>query len=206
MRLRRSHPAPLGRADSLYAVGVADRSLLWDGPLRRWHPTQVVVVGFIAVILTGAALLHLPIATDGVEHSFLDRLFTATSAGTVTGLQVVATATLGALVGFVALGSFIEEGRLQPDRGKLLGGSVLVIATRWHEDDLIGKLIAQAMSKVGKEGVITVEENKANTTDLDVVEQEMMTTRRPYARTRLVDAAREAVAARLRAIVKVGRL
>lgn len=93
MRLRRSHPAPLGRADSLYAVGVADRSLLWDGPLRRWHPTQVVVVGFIAVILTGAALLHLPIATDGVEHSFLDRLFTATSAGTVTGLQVVDTAT-----------------------------------------------------------------------------------------------------------------
>ncbi len=37
-------------------------------------------------------------------------------------------------------------------------------------DEEIGKLIAQAMSKVGKEGVITVEENKANTTDLDVVE------------------------------------
>jgi trk system potassium uptake protein TrkH len=38
-------------------------------------------------------LLHLPVATHGVEHSFLDRLFTATSAGTVTGLQVVDTAT-----------------------------------------------------------------------------------------------------------------
>ncbi len=37
-------------------------------------------------------------------------------------------------------------------------------------DEEIGKLIAQAMSKVGKEGVITVEENKANTTELDVVE------------------------------------
>jgi chaperonin GroEL len=37
-------------------------------------------------------------------------------------------------------------------------------------DEEIGKLIAKAMSKVGKEGVITVEENKANTTDLDVVE------------------------------------
>ncbi len=37
-------------------------------------------------------------------------------------------------------------------------------------DEEIGKLIAEAMSKVGKEGVITVEENKANTTDLDVVE------------------------------------
>jgi chaperonin GroEL len=37
-------------------------------------------------------------------------------------------------------------------------------------DDEIGRLIAEAMSKVGKEGVITVEENKANTTELDVVE------------------------------------
>jgi len=37
-------------------------------------------------------------------------------------------------------------------------------------DTEIGRLIAEAMSKVGKEGVITVEENKANTTELDVVE------------------------------------
>ena len=37
-------------------------------------------------------------------------------------------------------------------------------------DSEIGKLIAEAMAKVGKEGVITVEENKANTTELDVVE------------------------------------
>ncbi len=34
----------------------------------------------------------------------------------------------------------------------------------------VGRLIAEAMGKVGKEGVITVEENKANTTELDVVE------------------------------------
>jgi chaperonin GroEL len=37
-------------------------------------------------------------------------------------------------------------------------------------DEEIGRLIAEAMSKVGKEGVITVEENKANKTELDVVE------------------------------------
>lgn len=37
-------------------------------------------------------------------------------------------------------------------------------------DSEIGKLISEAMSKVGKEGVITVEENKANNTELDVVE------------------------------------
>ncbi|EDM81227.1 chaperonin Cpn60, GroEL [Plesiocystis pacifica SIR-1] len=37
-------------------------------------------------------------------------------------------------------------------------------------DTEVGSLIAKAMGKVGQEGVITVEENKANTTELDVVE------------------------------------
>jgi len=37
-------------------------------------------------------------------------------------------------------------------------------------DEAIGKLLADAMEKVGKEGVITVEENKSAETTLDVVE------------------------------------
>jgi chaperonin GroEL len=37
-------------------------------------------------------------------------------------------------------------------------------------DTIIGNIIAEAMEKVGKEGVITVEENKSTDTDLDVVE------------------------------------
>ena len=37
-------------------------------------------------------------------------------------------------------------------------------------DAEIGKMIAEAMEKVGKEGVITVEEAKAMTTELEVVE------------------------------------
>ncbi len=38
------------------------------------------------------------------------------------------------------------------------------------DDDTIGELIAEAMEKVGKDGVITVEESKGFTTDLKVVE------------------------------------
>ncbi len=38
------------------------------------------------------------------------------------------------------------------------------------DDDAIGQLIAEAMEKVGKDGVITVEESKGFTTDLKVVE------------------------------------
>ncbi len=39
-----------------------------------------------------------------------------------------------------------------------------------HNDPLIGKLVADAMEKVGNEGVITVEESKTTETVLDVVE------------------------------------
>ncbi|QIE59372.1 chaperonin GroEL [Rasiella rasia] len=45
-----------------------------------------------------------------------------------------------------------------------------VAAISANNDDTIGKLIAQAFSKVGKEGVITVEEAKGTETYVDVVE------------------------------------
>ena len=39
-----------------------------------------------------------------------------------------------------------------------------------HNDATIGELVAEAMEKVGNEGVITVEESKTTETALDVVE------------------------------------
>src|SRR5262249_44549556 len=45
-----------------------------------------------------------------------------------------------------------------------------VATTSAGNDDEIGKLIADVMEKVGKDGVITVEESKSLTTQLDVVE------------------------------------
>ena len=39
-----------------------------------------------------------------------------------------------------------------------------------NNDPEIGKMLAEAMSKVGREGVITIEESKTATTELDVVE------------------------------------
>ena len=39
-----------------------------------------------------------------------------------------------------------------------------------HNDPAIGELVADAMEKVGGEGVITVEESKTTETALDVVE------------------------------------
>ncbi|MGV2130777.1 chaperonin GroEL [Agrobacterium vitis] len=45
-----------------------------------------------------------------------------------------------------------------------------VAAISAHNDEAIGKLVAEAMAKVGKEGVITVEESKTMDTQLDVVD------------------------------------
>jgi chaperonin GroEL len=45
-----------------------------------------------------------------------------------------------------------------------------VAAISAHNDEAIGELVAEAMDKVGGEGVITVEESKTTETSLDVVE------------------------------------
>src|SRR6266700_3861003 len=44
------------------------------------------------------------------------------------------------------------------------------IATISSQDEKIGELIADAMDKVGKDGVITVEDNQTMATELEVVE------------------------------------
>ena len=56
----------------------------------------------------------------------------------------------------------------KPTQGKAEIAQVGIISA--NGDETIGKLIAEAMEKVGKEGVITVEEAKTMETTLEVVE------------------------------------
>ena len=49
-------------------------------------PAQIIVIGFLAIVLIGALLLCLPFASRGEPVHFVDALFTATSATCVTGL------------------------------------------------------------------------------------------------------------------------
>jgi len=51
-------------------------------------PTRVLLISFLAIIITGALLLMLPAAHRGEGLSFTDAMFTATSATCVTGLVV----------------------------------------------------------------------------------------------------------------------
>ncbi|GAA5417257.1 ktr system potassium uptake protein B [Paraliobacillus ryukyuensis] len=55
-------------------------------------PPQILAFSFLAIIIIGTLLLKLPISTTA-SLSWLDALFTAASATTVTGLIVVDTAT-----------------------------------------------------------------------------------------------------------------
>lgn len=67
--------------------------------LKNLSPTQVLVIYYAASIFFGALLLMTPLAVNGETLSFLDALFTATSAQCVTGLVVVDTGTKLTLFG-----------------------------------------------------------------------------------------------------------
>ncbi|HCT74722.1 MULTISPECIES: TrkH family potassium uptake protein [Psychrobacter] len=75
------------------------------------NPAQFFILSFLAVVLIGALLLMMPNATTQ-PLSFVDALFTATSAVCVTGLIVVDTATYFTTFGQVIIMGLIQIGGL----------------------------------------------------------------------------------------------
>lgn len=81
--------------------------------MRKLSSFQIILCGFLMVILLGALLLTLPFATwEGQSASFFDALFTATSAVCVTGLIINDTATYWSLFGQVVIILLIQIGGL----------------------------------------------------------------------------------------------
>jgi potassium uptake TrkH family protein len=76
------------------------------------HPTQVTVLGYVALITIGAILLALPISSTGEPLSIVDAFFTSTSAVCVTGLSVFDISTGLSDFGKVVLLSLIQLGGL----------------------------------------------------------------------------------------------
>lgn len=83
-----------------------------SGPQERWvpNPSQVVLMAFTGFIVVGALLLSLPIAHTEVPHSWVDDLFMAASAVSVTGLATVDVGTSYSLVGQLILLMLIQIG------------------------------------------------------------------------------------------------
>lgn len=75
-------------------------------------PSRLIAVGFLLVILAGAGLLMLPIASRGEPAGFLDALFTSTSATCVTGLVVRDTFTSWTVFGQLVILTLIQLGGL----------------------------------------------------------------------------------------------
>ncbi len=80
--------------------------------LKSLPPGQALFLYYAAAILLGALLLTLPAAAHGSPLSFLDALFTATSAQCVTGLSVVDTGSKLTLFGQLVVLALIQIGGL----------------------------------------------------------------------------------------------
>ena len=77
---------------------------------KRFSPFRVITMCFAAVTLCGAFLLMLPISSRAGGVSFIDALFTATSASCVTGLVIGDTYTLWTPFGQAVIIALIQVG------------------------------------------------------------------------------------------------
>lgn len=117
--------------------------------MEKLSPTQIIALGFLLTIFIGSMLLKLPISHTG-ELSYIDSLFTATSATCVTGHSTVDIEASFTLFGKIILMLLIQIGGL---------GFMLVIALilMWLGKKISLKnriLISQAVSKNDFEGIV----------------------------------------------------
>lgn len=80
--------------------------------LGRLKPAQILILGFLSVIVLGAVILTLPVSSVKGKIAFLDALFTSTSAVCVTGLVVVDTGTYWTMFGKTVIMILIQIGGL----------------------------------------------------------------------------------------------
>lgn len=78
----------------------------------KLHPAALLLASFVLAIVCGTLLLKLPISSDYGYTSWLNALFTATSAVCVTGLVVVDTGSHYSLFGQLVILACIQVGGL----------------------------------------------------------------------------------------------
>ncbi|MFD5022395.1 MULTISPECIES: TrkH family potassium uptake protein [unclassified Paenibacillus] len=110
-----------------------------------------MVLGFASIILIGALLLMLPISsTSGNAVSFIDALFTATSATCVTGLVVLDTGTTFTIFGKTVIMVLIQVGGL----GFMTMATLFAMMMK-RKISLRDRLILQeAMNQGSMEGIV----------------------------------------------------
>jgi trk system potassium uptake protein TrkH len=113
-------------------------------------PTQTLIASFLVLIISGAGLLMLPRASTGDNLTFVDALFTATSATCVTGLIVKDTGQDFSLMGQIVILTLIQLGGLGivvfGAVFALLLGQALSLSERVAMQDLLS---ARTLSRIG---------------------------------------------------------
>jgi len=114
-------------------------------------PTQTLIASFLVLIISGAGLLMLPRASAGDNISFVDALFTATSATCVTGLIVKDTGRDFSLMGQIVILTLIQLGGL----GIVVFGAVFALllgqALSVRESVAMQDLLStRTLSRIGK--------------------------------------------------------
>ncbi|MDR7383212.1 TrkH family potassium uptake protein [Promicromonospora iranensis] len=112
------------------------------GVALQRRPGQLVIAGFLGAIAVGTLLLLLPVAASGEPASFMQALFTATSAVCVTGLIVTDTPVFWSGFGEAVILVLIQIGGL----GVMTVASLLgVLVSR--RLDLSSRLVAAASTR-----------------------------------------------------------
>lgn len=113
-------------------------------------PAKILVGGFALVILLGAILLSLPVSAREGRLSFLDALFTATSAVCVTGLVVVDTGTYFTRFGQTVIMLLIQIGGLG-----IMTAATIVFILLGKKISLRERLVIQeAMNQITMQGLV----------------------------------------------------
>jgi trk system potassium uptake protein TrkH len=116
----------------------------------RLSPPQILVSGFAVVILLGALLLMLPAATRGTPLSFINALFTATSAACVTGLVVVDTGTKFTLFGQIVILLLVQIGGL----GFTTMATLFALVLRKRISLRERLVLQEALNQISMEGIV----------------------------------------------------
>ena len=124
--------------------------------IKRQPPGRLIVVGFALVILLGTGLLLLPISVrDDATVSFIDALFTSTSAVCVTGLIAIDVADHFTVFGQVVVAALIQVGGL----GVTSIGVGLILAAGKKVGMRSRVLVKEALNVDGAKGMVRLVKN-----------------------------------------------
>lgn len=138
-------------------IDMEKRNSMLNQDLKNYRskvsPVQLIVLGYMAFAAVGTVLLSLPVSLrPGVELRFIDALFTATSAISVTGLTVVSTPDTFSLFGRVVLVFLIQFGGI----GIMTLGTI-VYALRGNKINLRERMMIRAdQNQVSLQGMVNL--------------------------------------------------